>query len=97
MPEMRIEWNIPGFHELRQEFAGECSQIGREMAAHANSAADAHNTNPEHPSGTYDSLDTQNAMRPVTYVRTADARGDLDEALHSTLTEATYSVKGREV
>jgi len=96
MPEdIRIEWNIEGFHELRDMYADECESLGEQIADHCNAAAESHNTDPSRPSGTYDVMSRHNAMRPVTYVRTADARGDLDNMLHSTLAEGLYAAKGK--
>jgi hypothetical protein len=70
--------------------------LGQEMATHANELAQSHERGHRDP-GSYDSMDFGGPQRPRTYVRVADARGALDEALHGTLTEALMSAKGRRV
>ncbi len=95
MTDVRVEFHIEAFKALRHEFAGECSELGADMANHANEAAVSHEMGDRDP-GSYDSEDFGGPQRPRTYVRVADARGALDEALHNTLTEAMYSVKGRQ-
>lgn len=94
----RVEFKPEAFPKLRHLFRGEISAIGIEVAEYANRAAEEHDVGGRTAGeGSYNSMDFGGPERPRTYVRVANSRGLIDEALHGTLLEALYSVKGRRV
>lgn len=94
----RVEFNPAAFPKIRHLYRAEISEIGQEVAEYANRAAEEHDVGGRTAGdNSYNSQDFGGPERPRTYVRVADSRGLIDEALHGTLIESLYSVKGRRI